>query len=123
VDRPDYERSVATARYLLDEASWRAAWAEGRVMQPEEAIEYALSREESTTSLSPVPEQRSPGELPATLTRREKEVAALVGRGLTTRQIASELVLSKRTVDHHVASILKKLNLHSREEIASRLNK
>ena len=55
------------------------------------------------------------------LTRREKEVAALVAQGLTNRQIASELVLSEHTVHRHVASILKKLDLHSREQVASRL--
>jgi DNA-binding NarL/FixJ family response regulator len=54
-------------------------------------------------------------------TRRETEVAALVGRGLTNRQIASELVISERTVDHHVANILKKLGLHSRSEVAARM--
>ena len=45
----------------------------------------------------------------------------LVARRLTNRQIASELVISERTVDHQVASILKKLGLHSREQVASRL--
>jgi DNA-binding NarL/FixJ family response regulator len=44
-----------------------------------------------------------------------------VGRGLTNRQIASELVISERTAEHHVANILKKLGLHSRSEVAARM--
>jgi len=45
-------------------------------------------------------------------------VVALVARGLTNRQIASELSISERTVDTHVARVLKKLALHSREQVA-----
>jgi non-specific serine/threonine protein kinase len=120
-DQPEYDRSMAAARVGLDEGSWEAAFAEGKLMPLEEAVEYALlGEEESTLSTSPVPEPPSTNEL-ANLTRREMEVAALVGKGLTNRQIASELVLSERTVDHHVASILKKLGLRSREQVASRL--
>lgn len=83
-------------------------------MTPEEAVEYALSEE-----VAPAPE-RPPADRTTDdpLTRREKEVAALVARGLTNRQIAQELVISERTVDHHVANILKKLGLHSREQVA-----
>jgi DNA-binding NarL/FixJ family response regulator len=58
----------------------------------------------------------------AALSSREKEVAALVARGLSNRQIASKLFISKRTVDHHVAKILKKLSLSSREQVASWLS-
>jgi DNA-binding NarL/FixJ family response regulator len=65
-------------------------------------------------------EQPSSDETPS-LTRREKEVAILVRRGLTNRQIASELVLSEHTVHHHVTNILKKLNLGSRKQVASHL--
>nr|MBA3471682.1 helix-turn-helix transcriptional regulator [Rubrobacter sp.] len=54
-------------------------------------------------------------------TRREKEVAALVARGLSSRQVASALTISERTADNHVANILKKLGLHSRHEIRARL--
>ena len=56
---------------------------------------------------------------PDPLTRREQEVALRVGRGLTSRHIASELSLSKRTVENHVGKILKKLGFASRAQIAA----
>ncbi|MBA2624687.1 MAG: helix-turn-helix transcriptional regulator, partial [Acidimicrobiia bacterium] len=83
--------------------------------------EYALSAEEPAKNAPSAPGQHSTHEPPA-LTRREREVASLVAQGLTNRQIASELVLSKHTVHHHVTNILKKLNLRSREQVASRLS-
>nr|WP_246382539.1 helix-turn-helix transcriptional regulator [Prauserella isguenensis] len=55
---------------------------------------------------------------PITLTRREREVAALVGKGLSNRDIAARLVLSHRTVEGHVEHILAKLGFRSRAEIA-----
>jgi DNA-binding NarL/FixJ family response regulator len=48
------------------------------------------------------------------LTHREADVLLLVVEGLTARQIASRLVLSPRTVENHVQSVLRKLRLHSR---------
>ena len=48
------------------------------------------------------------------LTPREREVFALVARGLSNRQIAGELVLGESTVKTHVASILAKLAVHDR---------
>ncbi|MFD1523990.1 LuxR C-terminal-related transcriptional regulator [Pseudonocardia yunnanensis] len=53
------------------------------------------------------------------LTRRELEVAVLIGRGLTNRAIAHELVISQRTVSGHVERILAKLNLSSRVQVAA----
>ncbi len=53
----------------------------------------------------------------ATLTAREREIALLVSRGLTSRQIAERLVVSMRTVDNHVQHILGKLGAPSRAEI------
>ena len=53
------------------------------------------------------------------LTRREREVAELVARGLANRQIASELHLSERTVENHVSKILRKLGLSSRSQLST----
>ncbi|SDC80985.1 DNA-binding response regulator, NarL/FixJ family, contains REC and HTH domains [Actinokineospora iranica] len=52
------------------------------------------------------------------LTDRETEVLRLVAKGLTARQIADRLVLSHRTVENHVQSTLRKLQLHNRVELA-----
>ena len=70
---------------------------------------------------SPLLHERPPadGRTSDPLTRREREVAALVARGLTNRQIASELHLSERTVENHVSKILRKLGLASRARVAT----
>jgi DNA-binding NarL/FixJ family response regulator len=52
------------------------------------------------------------------LTAREGEVAALIARGLTNRQIAAELYISERTAQNHVQNILTKLGFNSRSQVA-----
>jgi len=52
------------------------------------------------------------------LTRREKEIAALVAEGLGNREIAQRLFLSKRTVDSHIEHIFAKLSFSSRTQLA-----
>jgi predicted ATPase/DNA-binding CsgD family transcriptional regulator len=54
----------------------------------------------------------------ATLTEREAEIAGLVASGLSNRQIAEKLIISKRTVDTHVARIFAKAGLTSRVQLA-----
>ncbi len=58
-------------------------------------------------------------EPPGGLTRREVEVARLVARGRSNREIAEEFVLSERTVESHVQHILTKLGFTSTAEIAA----
>jgi predicted ATPase/DNA-binding SARP family transcriptional activator/DNA-binding CsgD family transcriptional regulator len=120
----NYEGLLTTVRSQLgEEEAFVVAWAEGRAMSLERAIEYALSEEEEREpppTLVPVPDQHPPADERAQwLTRREQEVALLVGRGLTNRRIASELSISERTVENHVRKILKKLGFASRTRIAA----
>lgn len=56
---------------------------------------------------------------PAGLTKRQLAVLDLVREGLTNAEIADRLVLSVRTVDHHVAAILLKLGVKTRHEAAA----
>ena len=52
------------------------------------------------------------------LTGRETEVLRLFAKGMTSRQIADRLTISPRTVENHVQSTLRKLQLHNRVELA-----
>jgi non-specific serine/threonine protein kinase len=54
---------------------------------------------------------------PSELTSREREIAGLVARGLSNREIATRLVISKRTVDAHVEHIFGKLGMSSRVQL------
>jgi predicted ATPase/DNA-binding CsgD family transcriptional regulator len=108
----DYESRLAAARSQLDEAAWAAAWAEGRAMDPEQAVEYALEQEEAA------PEPAAPKTYPAGLSAREAEVLGLVATGLTNAEVAERLFLSSRTINWHLSSIYRKLGSHSRTEAA-----
>jgi DNA-binding NarL/FixJ family response regulator len=72
------------------------------------AIDYALSDDEIAQSQAPHP-----------LSPREHEVAELIARGLTSKEIAAQLVVSEKTVDTHADHIRQKLGLRSRAEIAT----
>ena len=104
-DQALYEQHVAGGRSGLGTMAWTAAWDEGRAMTLDEAINHVLSAEGA-----PDP--------PAFLTRREREVATLVARCLSNARIASELYISERTAENHVANILKKLNLTPANRLA-----
>jgi predicted ATPase/DNA-binding SARP family transcriptional activator/DNA-binding CsgD family transcriptional regulator len=114
-----YESRLAAARALLGEAAFEAAWAEGRTMPLERAIEYALSERGPAPDIIPSQKRQDAKKTPI-LTRREEEVTFLVAQGLTNRQISQELSISERTAANHVARILRKLGLHSRAQIATR---
>jgi non-specific serine/threonine protein kinase len=58
----------------------------------------------------------------AGLTRREREIAALVATGMTNREIAGKLYLSVRTVEVHVDHALTKLGLRTRTQLAARMH-
>jgi DNA-binding CsgD family transcriptional regulator/tetratricopeptide (TPR) repeat protein len=62
---------------------------------------------------------RSSSTGPGGLTRREREITELVGRGLTNRQIADLLHIAERTAENHVQHILTKLGFSNRSQIAA----
>ena len=57
---------------------------------------------------------------PAGLTERQLDVLALLVDGLTNAEIATRLVISPKTADHHVSAILDKLDVRTRREAAAR---
>jgi non-specific serine/threonine protein kinase len=67
----------------------------------------ALLRDETALDAEPI------------LSARQWEVAVLVSRGQSNRQIAIELVVSERTVDTHVSHILRRLEVNTRAQIAA----
>jgi DNA-binding CsgD family transcriptional regulator/tetratricopeptide (TPR) repeat protein len=70
-----------------------------------------------------IPRRRSPDRLrnPAGLTDRQMEILRLVADGLSNAEIAQRLVISTRTVDHHVSAILQALGVATRRRAAERL--
>jgi non-specific serine/threonine protein kinase len=75
---------------------------------------------EETGAAAPVPKEASAGAPGgATLTPRECEVAVLVARGRSNRQVAAGLGISERTAENHVKHILTKLGARSRAQIAA----
>ncbi len=62
---------------------------------------------------------RQPGADPlAELTERERQVLVLVARGLSNKEVGSELGLAEKTVKHYLTSVLQKLHVRSRVEAA-----
>jgi DNA-binding CsgD family transcriptional regulator len=51
------------------------------------------------------------------LTERERTVAGLVAQGLTNRELAAELFVSRHTIDAHLRQIFRKLNIASRVDL------
>jgi predicted ATPase/DNA-binding CsgD family transcriptional regulator len=93
-----------------DLATWRA---EGRELSLDDAVALAEAEVKRLTS-APALVEDSADEL----TPRQRQVAVLVGQGLTNRQIARQLVVTERAAAAHIEHILDKLGANSRTEIA-----
>ena len=110
--RAHHDEALRVARAALPGAEYRAAFAKGTAMDPAEAVAFALGE---PARLRPDPGRAGPGQL----TRRERDVAALVARGQSNGQIAASLIISVRTVETHVQHIMDKLGCSTRAQIAA----
>ncbi|WBB60488.1 LuxR C-terminal-related transcriptional regulator [Streptomyces sp. WMMC500] len=102
------------AREALGNDGYDSAFREGGRLPTDAAVALALADEAAPAA--PVVPAQPPGAGDG-LTPRQRQVAALVARGLTNREIAGQLVISKRTVDAHVEHILAKFGFTSRSQI------
>jgi predicted ATPase/DNA-binding CsgD family transcriptional regulator len=99
-----YQRYMEQSRLDIGEQMFSEALAFVNSLSIDKAIEWALSNNSKCSDI---------------LSQREMEIAGLISRGLTNRQIGEKLIVSTRTVDAHVRHILNKLSLASRSQVAA----
>jgi predicted ATPase/DNA-binding CsgD family transcriptional regulator/Tfp pilus assembly protein PilF len=143
---PRIEEVLEFARGRLGASAAAALFAEGRETVAEDAVGFALGPDQDQPVPGPAaatePAWTDPSRLgvnpgagprpitasgdtggahrgPTPLTPREHEIAKLIAKGLSNREIADELVISPATAARHVANILAKLGFSSRTQVAS----
>lgn len=109
--RMEYEHYLALARANLTQTAFLAEQEAGRTFSLEQAVAYAQD-----VTLKAAAAQKTRKKLDE-LSAREREVAALIAQGKSNGEIADKLVLSKRTVESHIANILSKLEFTNRAQI------
>jgi DNA-binding CsgD family transcriptional regulator len=111
-------QSWAATREALGTVRFEMLWAVGRSRDVQEALELAMVAVEAADLQDlPAPTPVRRGRF--NLTPREQEVLALVASGMSDGEIATSLVISKKTASVHVANIKAKLGASSRVEVAT----
>jgi predicted ATPase/DNA-binding NarL/FixJ family response regulator len=108
-----HDRCAAALRQHLGEGRFTAAFDQGAELSPDQAAVLAMDDRLARGAEARPPES----DVTSLLTRREREIAEYVARGLSNREIADALVISPRTAECHVENILRKLNFTSRSQI------
>jgi non-specific serine/threonine protein kinase len=116
------EQDILATRSKLGSTAFEAGFAAGKELSLEQAIDLALDDRKDhmikagDQALTPLQAKKHKY---GGLTAREREVAALIATGMSNRDIAEELVVTKRTVEFHVTNILRKLGFESRTQVAA----
>ena len=111
--RQQHERSIALALEALGQRTYDESYERGLAMTIDDAVAFAVEDRlpsQAMTAVKPKTEIR--------LTKRELEIARLIAQEMTSRDIATKLFISERTVEAHVTNMLNKLGLNSRIELA-----
>ena len=102
------------------EDGWRRALEILERLGADATLAWARRRIRAAGARVPTTRRATTHAHPDGLTRREHEVLDLVADGLTNDEIAARLVISAKTVDHHVSAVLGKLGVANRREAAPR---
>jgi predicted ATPase/DNA-binding CsgD family transcriptional regulator len=116
-DQVDFERDLGRGKASLSTQAWATAHQRGRSLGVTEALSLAIAGPQA----SPTDDSAAAAGTTAprsVLSPRETEVAALIARGLSNREIAAGLVITEKTAANHVEHIMAKLSLRSRAQIA-----
>ncbi len=105
------DQTEARIRAAIGDAAFDGAFQVGAAYSFDQAVSLALGQETGRERTA------KPG-MAGRLTRREHEIAVLIGEGLSNREIAARLVISQRTAETHVEHILSKLGFNSRAQVA-----
>ena len=70
------------------------------------------------SSAQPAPTSRPTPSPPLDLTPQERAIATLVAEGKSNKEVAAAVYLSPKTVEYHLANTFRKLNIHSRRDLA-----
>jgi ATP/maltotriose-dependent transcriptional regulator MalT len=120
-DRRDHAQRAAAVQQALGEEAFAAAQAAGRAMPLDEAVADALTAGEERAEPPAVGQRAATSGgadagLPDQLTAREAEVLGLIAEGIGNQAIADRLVVSLRTVEHHIARIYRKIGARGRAD-------
>jgi len=113
-ERQKLEDWLLPLRDVLGGEAVEAALTQGRALELDQAIALALGSDEPDALQLDAPARARPA---TGLTAREQQVAALLRRGMSNRQIAEQLVITERTVASHIEHILEKLGFASRHQV------
>jgi non-specific serine/threonine protein kinase len=117
-----HQQAVKAAQDTLGEDRYTALFRGGAGIPLDLVVKQAVADADELPARpagSAGPASRRP---PGLLTGREQQIAGLVGEGMSSRDVARQLCISKRTVDAHLEHIFGKLGISSRVQLAAWLD-